>query len=202
MARRFGSMKRSRAARHGLVRKRDAYTRARAKRSRPKTPAPKTGWLLKDLSSLTAISIRTLRNYIAAGIIRPIEFRGTATRYARRDFLRLLRLLRMHTTAHKLRLSEVKQKLDALSDAELEAWVITQPLGPRTAAALGVVPQVAAASVSIGASAIQGIGAESWQRFRLLPGLELSVSAEASAAVRTIAQKIYDEYVASPSPRV
>ncbi|MGC4089644.1 MAG: hypothetical protein QM756_17500 [Polyangiaceae bacterium] len=157
------------------------------------------------MSDLTAITIRTLRNYIVAGIIRPIEFRGTATRYARRDFLRLLRLLRMHTTAHKLRLSEIKQKLDALSDAELEAWVITQPLGPRTAAALGVVPQTAAfpATASApGASGIQGVAAETWQRFRLLPGLELSLSNDASAAVRGIAQRIYDDYVASaPKPQ-
>lgn len=157
--------------------------------------------MLTELSSLTAISIRTLRNYITAGIIRPIEFRGTATRYARRDFLRLLRLLRMYTTAHKLRLSEIKQQLDALSDAELEAWVITQPLAPRTAAALGVVPQPDAGTPAgtTGTSAIQGIAAESWQRFRLLPGLELSVSSEASAAVRRIAQRIYDEYVTAAS---
>src|SRR5262249_34822976 len=150
-----------------------------------RTPAPRTGWLLSELSKLTNISVRTLRNYIGAGIIQPLEFRGTATRYARRDFLRLLRLLRMYTTAHKLRLSEIKRELDALSDNELEAWVITQPLSPTVAAALGVVPVVPGEATSKGnQDAIRGIVAEGWQRFRLLPGLELSVSVDASAAVR------------------
>lgn len=199
MASKHRGTKRAGAPRHGAVRKRNAYTRARSKRSRPKTPAPKEGWLLKELSALTRITTRTLRNYITAGIIRPIEFRGTATRYARRDLLRLLRMLRMHTTAHKLRLSEIKRQLDALGDAELEAWVLTQPLAPHICAALGVIPQSAAATGAgvLGPSAIQGLAVEVWQRFRLLPGLELSVSTEASIAVRGIAQKIYDEYVAA-----
>lgn len=194
--------KKAGASRYGAVRKRGADTRARSRHRRPKTPAPREGWLLKELSALTNIRVRTLRNYIAAGIIRPIEFRGTATRYARRDLLRLLRMLRMYTTAHKLRLSEVKQKLDALGDAELEAWVVTQPLAPHVSSALGIVAKSAATTAATvqGASAVRGVTGETWQRFRLLPGLELSVSSEASVAVRGIAQRICDEYLARASP--
>jgi hypothetical protein len=43
------------------VRKRDRYTRLRAKRSRPTTPAPMTGWLISELSHMTQVSVRTLR---------------------------------------------------------------------------------------------------------------------------------------------
>src|SRR5262245_15801063 len=116
-------------AQHGrprrrVIRKRSAYTRAIAKRSRPKTPAPKTGWLIAELAYLSGFSIRALRHYVTSGIIRPLEFRGTATRYARRELLRLLRMLRMKG-AGRFRLSEVKRKLDALSDPDLEAWIAT-----------------------------------------------------------------------------
>jgi hypothetical protein len=36
---------------------------------------------------------------------------------------------------------------------------------------------------------------ETWQRVRLLPGLELMVRSDASPAVRRAAQSIYDDYV-------
>jgi hypothetical protein len=37
-----------------MVRKRFPWTRQRSKRSRPKTPAPKMGWVISELSRLTA----------------------------------------------------------------------------------------------------------------------------------------------------
>jgi len=180
------------------------HTQWRARRGRPKTPAPKTGWLLAELAGLTNISLRTLRSYVTYGIIRPVEFRGTATRYGRREFLRLLRLLRLHTTGHKLRLSALKRQLDAFSDQELEAWVATQRLGPRAAAALGIVWQDPDRQLPTAAAAdtpIQSAAVERWQRIRLLPGLELSVSVDASPAIQRIAQRIYDEFIGT-APRL
>ena len=178
------------------VRKRNAYTRGRAKKGRPKTPAPTTGWLIAELSQLTGLSVRALRNYVTVGIIQPLELRGTATRYPRRDFLRLLAMLRMKREG-QLRLAEIKRKLDALGDAELEAWLVTQPLAPQVTAALGLTAQQPAPPSAPQTNADQNAGSplEMWQRLRLLPGLELMLSTEASVAVRGIAQKIYADCV-------
>ena len=40
------------------------------------------------------MSVRTLRNYVGLGLLTPTELRGTATRYQRRELLRLLLVLR------------------------------------------------------------------------------------------------------------
>jgi hypothetical protein len=66
------------------IRKRSKWDRARDKRRRPRTPAPTAGWLIRELAQMTQTTVRTLRNYVAAGLITPLELRGTSTRYARR----------------------------------------------------------------------------------------------------------------------
>jgi hypothetical protein len=40
------------------IRRRRRHTRARAKRTRPKTRAPTAGWLIRELSQLTEVSVR------------------------------------------------------------------------------------------------------------------------------------------------
>ena len=95
-----------------MVRKRDRWTRARDKRSRPKTPAPKAGWLLAELAQLTGLSVTTVRYYVQKRILRPFEFRGTVTRYQRPELLRLLGILRLKTEDN-LTLADKKQRLDA-----------------------------------------------------------------------------------------
>src|SRR5450432_3068800 len=101
-----------------MVRKRDGYTRARAKRGRPKTPASKTGWLIAELAALSATPIRTLRYYVEQRLLRPSEFRGTATRYQRRELLRLFGILRLRSET-RLTLSEIRAQLDRQSEPEL-----------------------------------------------------------------------------------
>ena len=43
---------------------------------RPKTPAPKNGWLLGELARLTELPETTIRYYLQLRIIEPIEIRG------------------------------------------------------------------------------------------------------------------------------
>jgi len=181
-----------------VVRKRDRYTRARAKRSRPRTPAPSTGWRIRELADMTQISTRTLRTYVAAGLLTAIEFRGTATRYPRRELLRLLALMRMRRET-KLHLAEIRRKLDAVSESELEAWLRTSPLPPAARAALGIVEEPKASSAP---EAAPDSGLERWksqletfQRIQLLPGLELLVHSNPSPAAQHAAHKICSEYL-------
>jgi DNA-binding transcriptional MerR regulator len=78
-----------------------------------------------------------LRYYVQLKLLRPLEFRGAATRYPRRELLRLLGILRMRSET-RASLAEIKQKLDTLTDPELEGWLLAGPLPAAAAAALGV----------------------------------------------------------------
>jgi DNA-binding transcriptional MerR regulator len=192
-----------------MVRKRDAYTRWRSKRTRPKSPAPKNGWRIAELSQLSQVPVRRLRHYIDLNLLEPLEFRGTATRYPRRALLRLLATLRLRAES-RFGLTEIKRKLDALGDNELQAWLQSGPLTPAAAAALGLAsPTPAAVSGTDHTRSTRGnhgkadttqptplcASSSTWQRIVLLPGLELMISSEASPVVRRAAQSICAEYV-------
>ena len=184
----------------GQVRKRSRYTRAREKRtSRPRTPAPTTGWLIRELVQMTDLSVRTLRNYVTRGLLTPTEFRGTATRYQRREVLRLLAIMRARKET-KLTLDEIKRRLDAPPESELEAWLRTGPLPAPASAALGIVPEPAPRDVDADVDPVRGLERwqpqfDTWQRIRLLPGLELMLGPNASPAALRAAQKIGSEYL-------
>ena len=188
-----------------MIRKRSWITRRNAKRSRPKTPAPTTGWLIAELAELTQLPLRTLRYYIDLKLIVPTEFRGNLTRYPRRELLILLGIRRPQSET-RLSFVEIKRKLNALGDDQLEAWLRTGPLPPSAASALGhtVGSSTQIASTEAGsrvhadafdetarydAQAI-ALMAETWQRIRLLPGLELMLCSSASPVARRVAQSI------------
>jgi hypothetical protein len=64
--------------------------------------------------------VRALRHYVAQDLLSPLEFRGTATRYARRELLRLLKLLEPKgQTRGSVVLTKLKRKLDTISDRDL-----------------------------------------------------------------------------------
>jgi DNA-binding transcriptional MerR regulator len=159
------------------------------------------------LARIAEVSVRRLRYYVQLDLIEPSEFRGTSTRYQRRELLRLLGVLRMQSAA-RLSLAEIKRKLQLLSEPELEAWLVSQPLPPTAAAALGLSLSDAVAvrspddpthAGSVSAAGSLGQGGSTWQRIQLLPGLELMLCADASPAVRRAARSICDEYLGAAS---
>ncbi len=188
-----------------MVRKRSRYTRARAKRRRPKTPAPRDGWLIAELAELSKVSIRTLRSYVSRGLLRHTEFRGTLTRYPRSELVRLLGVLRLRAES-KETLSAIKRRLDAQSEVELEAWLRTAPLSSALEAALGIArhdespfdaalepapgPWETPSSRDAARSSSAKLAVETWQSIQLLPGLALILSADASPAAWRLAQTI------------
>jgi DNA-binding transcriptional MerR regulator len=193
-----------------MARTRIQYSQFRAKSSRPKTPAPKNGWLIAELARLTQLPVRRIRYYLEHRLIEPIEFRGTATRYQRRELLRVLGIarLRAETGAN---LAEIRRKLDGLGDRDLEAWLRTQPLPLAAAAALGFAsPPGAQTSPSANGSSAPApvlkdrVGVakngSTWQRVSLLPGLELMIAADASPAVLSAANQICEVYARPTEP--
>jgi DNA-binding transcriptional MerR regulator len=177
-------------------------------RRRPKTPAPKTGFLLRELSQLSGVKVRTLRDWVAKDLLRPLQIRGTQTRYARSELIRLIAILRLRAET-KLPFPQIKRKLEALGEQELERWILSLPLAPLVAQALGLTANTGAAAQAAdtptqppsgGAettrlSVASGGGAtETWHHVPLLPGLVLQVNTRASAAVLRVAQRIHDEF--------
>jgi DNA-binding transcriptional MerR regulator len=120
-----------------VIRKRDRWTRDRDKGRRPRTEAPKDGWLLADLAKLAAVPISTLRYYLRRHVLRPIQFRGTATRYSRRELLMVLNLRQLDNEKESS-LTEKRRRLDALSEEALESLVRSFPIPTDAAGALGL----------------------------------------------------------------
>jgi DNA-binding transcriptional MerR regulator len=211
-----------------MVRKHSRYLRSRMKRSRPKTPAPKHGWRMAELSRLSGISVRTLRAYAAKGLIRPIERRGTQTRYPRVVLLRLAAILTLQRTT-KLTLLQMKRKFETLDELELERWLATEALAPQLATALGFAavsttpaattpaattpPTSPSDSASVAAKfesapGVASVGAaqlrptaETWYHVELLPGLILQLNGAASPVVSSAARRVYDEFVGNVRSR-
>ncbi len=138
-----------------MVRKHYSWTRARQTRSRPKTPAPKHGWLLSELVQLTGVPASTVRYYVAKKLLRPIELRGTLTRYDRRELLRLLAFKRLRG-AIGMTLADKKRKLDTLGNSELEQWLLSGPLPDAALEALGLHPRPVAAASPVAATQTGG----------------------------------------------
>ncbi len=197
-----------------MVRKHYPWTRSRQKRSRPKTPAPKTGWVIAELSQLSGVPVRRLRDYVFRDLIQPLERRGTATRYQRGQLVRLMAIKRLRAESD-MKLADIKRKMDAMGERELEAWILTGALSSDVLQALGHSPsQANGASTSgnvlpVAPARPNGVatptGAQTasephpacaaWYHVQLLPGLTLQVSATASPAVRKAAERICGEYV-------
>jgi len=194
-----------------MVRKHYRITRLRQTRKRPKTPAPKTGWVISELSTLTELPVRRIRYYVQHGLIRPLEIRGTATRYQRNELLRLLAIPHVRTDK-TWKLDALKRELERFGEAELERLVLANPLSQAAAAALGVTPSNLPSNSrtplattpwnterdrSNANEAFQGPAGtvEIWHHVELLPGLKLMVSSAASPAVSRAARKICTEFL-------
>lgn len=196
------------------IRKHPQAVRDRMTRKRPKRPAPKTGWVISELSQISAVPVRRLRHYVAVGLFKAPERRGTATRYQRDALLRLIAVVRLLAQG-RFTLQKIKRQLDAQSAEQLEAWVLSGPLTPALTNALGVniavenadaattalpwdTEEVAPTNVPgshLRAAPANPPGVENWFHIELLPGLTLKLSGRATPAARNAAKRIYDEYV-------
>lgn len=91
---------------------------------------PDAIYSLSDLASLAGVTPRTVRYYIAQGLLAsPAQF-GPATRYAEAHLDRL-RLIRQLQREH-LPLADIRARLAAMGDDEV-AGLVEQPRVPRTA---------------------------------------------------------------------
>ena len=146
------------------------------------------------MARITAVSVRTLRDYVRCGLLHYSERRGTLTRYPANEVLRLLGALRLKAQT-KATWAAVKRQVNALSASDLERWLVEQGLRSEVAVELGIAPlaiSVPPRPEAIDVPLIER-AATFWQRTELLPGLELFLDASAGPAARHAAQRIIDE---------
>jgi DNA-binding transcriptional MerR regulator len=153
------------------------------------------GWKLVELAQLAGVSPRTITEYLGRGLLTAPEFRGTSTRYEREHLVRLMGI-RLCKLDGLRQLKAIKQKLEILGSREIEAWIASRELPPQARAALGLAapaPQAPAEPWAAEASPGDRAFGETWTRLELLPGLELSVQASASALAHKAARHLAGE---------
>jgi DNA-binding transcriptional MerR regulator len=95
-------------------------------------PDETAGYSLSDLSDLASVTPRTVRYYVQQGLLRSPEVAGPNTRYDEGHFWRL-RLIRQLQRDH-LPLAEIRKRLSALTDAEVQGLVAGRPVPPKESA--------------------------------------------------------------------
>lgn len=111
------------------------YRRPDRRRNRVRRPPPQEGFLVRDLARLAGVSIPTIKRYVRHGLLAPVPFYGTATRYPR-DYLTRVLALRYWRAQGNKTLAELRRRLDAVTFAEMQQWVMSHPLSADTAVAL------------------------------------------------------------------
>ena len=99
----------------------------------PVMPDETGGYSLSDLCDLASVTPRTVRYYVQQGLLRSPESAGPSTRYDEGHLWRL-RLIRQLQRDH-LPLAEIRKRLSALSDAEVQGLAAGRPAPPRESAA-------------------------------------------------------------------
>ncbi len=124
---------------------------------------------LGELARVTDLTPRTIRYYIAEGLLPPPEGLGPAAVYtaAHRDRLALIALLK----DRYLPLREIRRRLAALSDGEVREELVREGRAPAPSPRWETAPPAEAAL----ASAPGGNGRERWERITLGNGVELHV---------------------------
>jgi DNA-binding transcriptional MerR regulator len=100
-----------------------------------RSPPPAEGWPIVELAKLSGLSAATIKNYVKLGLLAPVVFRGTATRYPRGHLLRLLAIRHLKLDGY-FDLKAIRRKLDTWGPVELEAWVLQRGARPKVINAL------------------------------------------------------------------
>jgi DNA-binding transcriptional MerR regulator len=141
---------------------------------------------IHELAQRSGVGARTIRQYFGKHLLEKPPFRGAQTQY---DDGHLIRIRAIRRLLHEYRMSfnAVRAELRKRSDADLAALLNPpQPAATATPAA--------GASASANPAGGPWLAAERWERVALLPGLELSLRADASPAVRRMAAEIATQY--------
>ena len=161
---------------------------------------------LRDLEERSRVPGRTIRYYIAEGMLPGAAARGKGAAYGEEHLLRL-QLIRRLADQH-VPIREIKQRLDGLRlDEVRELLAAEEPAEPRSpkeyvAAMLARAGQPDRATAprapqrrlhdAPATAASAGPAPEGWQRWELAPGVELHARAGAAATHRALIARLLD----------
>ncbi|EIC22825.1 putative transcriptional regulator [Thiorhodovibrio frisius] len=144
---------------------------------------------IKDLSARSGLNVRTIRYYIAQGLVPPPLGRGGGATYEPRHLERL-QLIRRLQDAHQP-LATIRAQLEGLDDAEVRAALQKEPATPPTpsaGSARDYVAQVLSGMASgslpakpdtkaqdLGRKDDKSLPRSHWERITLHPDIELHV---------------------------
>ncbi len=154
---------------------------------------------IDTLARLARVAPSTLRVYVAAGVLPRAVLHGRNTRYDD-AYLTRVRVVRHLLHVERLPLRAIRAKLSRLSDAEVLALLPVAASAARAPAPPPAAPAATEPDASIAPGEVATpAGGEAWSRVPLLPGLELHVSASASAVVKKLAAEVAATFRAQPS---
>jgi DNA-binding transcriptional MerR regulator len=140
---------------------------------------------LTDLAGASGIPVRTLRYYLAQGLLPAPSRRGRLTRYPE-GTLRRLQLLKRLRAAH-LPLAEIRERLDVMSDADVVAALAPRGVAEQLGLKAGLdIPSVYLVRPPVDLEPLWPAsphqvaerpsgGRTQWDRIFLEPGVELHV---------------------------
>ena len=146
------------------------------------------GFTAVELGAKVGVSARTVLFYTAQHLLPAPQFRAAATRYSREHLVRLA-AVRYLQRERRASLADIRRQLEPLSAAELEQLAsaflpelrgATSALTLTTAPILATVPQSPNAVTA----------SDAWQRWVVVPGLEVHLHTAASDEVRALAGRL------------
>jgi ADP-ribosylglycohydrolase/DNA-binding transcriptional MerR regulator len=140
-----------------------------------------TTYSIEDLSRQAGLPVRTVRYYVAEGLIPGPGARGRGARYGV-EHLERLRVIRKWTS-QQVPLSQIRQRLEGKSCQELRHLVSP----PRVSQEQPMAPNPSPAK-------------EIWTRHTLRPGLEIAVRSDLEGQHAELLQRIFD-LLQAPQPR-
>lgn len=126
---------------------------------------------LHELAKRSGVKWRSIKHYYQHGLVKSPDYRGAATSYDEEHLAQVLAIKEV-CAGRRLKLEQIRERL-AEREAEHRAAAEEKKKREAARASEGEVIE----------------GAVRWQRFELLPGLELAVRDDASVTVKRIARE-------------
>ena len=147
------------------------------------TPKTQSEWKLAELAEAVGVSSRTVRYYVQRGLLPAPPFRGPDTVYGEEHLVRLkaIRVLQ----ARFLPLDAIQVELQRLSLDDLRRLADSAP----TATPPEHAPPPSATAPLL-ASRPPPPGMARYERWEIIPGLELHVSEAADTKTRALAERV------------
>ena len=177
-----------------------------------------TTYSIKDLEGLTGIKIRTIRFYIAEGLVPPPDGTGGGASYGEKHLLPLQAIKLLHES--QIKLSGIKDVLSGMTHEQMRSLVADAEAGTRTwdmASLESWVKPVAPVAVPVpGNFSFAAIGSstvspqpstnilskltrpaapehETWHRLRPLDGIEVNIRSDIDTKTRDLVMQLVNQ---------